>query len=332
MHRRAFLKLLSVASIPSAVVAQPSAKARTGLVLDPRFAQHVISTRHPESPQRFYALQQAFSAQPEMLALCREMSPWSLNDTEKWLTSIHSEQHITALKHHDETSYQHALLATASMLAAVEAVASGQLRNAFCASRPPGHHAMNTGREEGFCYLNHIAIAARYAQREFALKRVLIVDWDYHHGNGTEWAFYNDDSVLFFSTHDQFAYPGTGDPRRQGEGAGKGFNINVHLPCDTKDKQILAAFEQSLLPAARQFKPDLILISAGFDSRQDDLLGCFNVTDEGFARLTRLVTALADEFCEGRVVSLLEGGYNTAGTASAACTHVNELILAAAKF
>ena len=202
---------------------------------------------------------------------------------------------------------------------------AGQVKNAFCASRPPGHHATNTGREEGFCFFNHVAIAARYAQQQYGLKKILIADWDYHHGNGTEWAFYDDPSVLFFSTHDMYAYPGTGLPERTGNGKGEGFNINVHLPCGSGDEEILSAFEQYLLPAAEAFQPDLILLSAGFDSRIDDPLGCHNITDDGFQTLTRLMMQLADKYCQGRLVSVMEGGYQVSGLQQAVLAHVKAL-------
>jgi acetoin utilization deacetylase AcuC-like enzyme len=198
------------------------------------------------------------------------------------------------------------------------------VKNAFCASRPPGHHARNTGQEEGFCYFNHIAIAARYLQQQ-GYQKILIVDWDYHHGDGTEWAFYDDPTVLCFSTHDMFSYPGTGSPSRTGTGAGEGFNINVHLPCESGDAEIKAAFEKLLIPAATAFEPDFILVSAGFDSRKDDLLGCFDITDAGFAELTQIVKNLALQHCQGRLVSVLEGGYNLEGNASAMLAHLTAL-------
>ena len=159
-----------------------------------------------------------------------------------------------------------------------------------------------------------------------AVEKILIVDWDYHHGNGTENAFWEDSTVLFFSTHNWHAYPQTGDPARQGEGPGTGYNINVHFDCGATDDQIVRAFEEQLLPAAERFQPDFILISAGFDSRQDDLLGCFSFTDPGFKRLTRMVMDLAETTCGGKIVSLLEGGYNVDGLAMAVEAHVSELL------
>ena len=170
-----------------------------------------------------------------------------------------------------------------------------------------------------------MAIAAKYAQEKYKLKKVLIIDWDYHHGNGTEAAFYDDSSGLFFSTHDQFAYPGTGSPSKKGKGTGKGYNINVHLPCGTSDKMIIEKFKKILVPEAKKFKPDLILISAGFDSKKNDLLGCFDITDSGFIELTKIVMEIAHKFCEDKIVSILEGGYNLEGNAKAVIAHVSAL-------
>lgn len=321
MKRRQFLGM----TVLSAVVGQGRAKSglQSGLVLDEGFLIHHISSAHPESPARYRAVREAIDAMPEQ-SLIHALTPLPSRHTVPWLSQIHSKAHIEAIKT-DPNTYEDVLLATGGCLAAVDAVMQGSVRNAFCASRPPGHHALNTGREEGFCYFNHIAIAARYAQQRYGVEKVLIIDWDYHHGNGTEWAFYSDPSVLFFSTHDQYAYPGTGSPSRIGKGDGEGFNINVHLDCGTDDKAILAAFEQHLRPALTRFKPELILVSAGFDSRQDDLLGCFAITDQGFAQLTRWVMQLADEFCHGRLVSVLEGGYNIQGNARAAVSHLQAL-------
>ncbi len=322
LHRRDFLfSLLGLAVSTQQLRAADS--RQTGLVLDEGFSRHQISASHPESPARYAAIEQALADWPQAGSL-QLLQPLSLTAAEPWLQQIHSDAHIAAIKSQRAT-FDDALLATAAVLSAVDAVMQGTVRNAFSASRPPGHHALNSGQEEGFCYFNHIAVAARYAQQHYQAEKILIIDWDYHHGNGTEWAFYDDPSVLFFSTHDQFSYPGTGSPLRRGEGAGKGFNINVHLDCGTDDKALLDTFETVLRPAVAAFKPNLILVSAGFDSREDDLLGCFNVTDDGFYQLTQWVMALADKYCDGRLVSLLEGGYNIRGNASAVISHLKAL-------
>lgn len=321
MKRRHFvLASLGLLSLTKQVLSSVQT-LQTAMVLDDGFSVHQISASHPESPARYEALEHVLQ-ESGWLKHLHTIKPWSLEDTEPWLIAVHSQQHITSIQQQSDDTYRNVLLATGACLAAVDAVISGQVRNAFCASRPPGHHALNTGREEGFCYFNHIAIAARYAQQKHAVSRVLIIDWDYHHGNGTEWAFYEDPSVLFFSTHDQFAYPGTGLPSRQGAGAGMGYNINVHLECGSNEADVIDAFEKKLRPAVEKFKPELILVSAGFDSRVDDLLGCFTISDEGFAQLTQWVMQLADDYCDGRLVSILEGGYSLQGNAQAARAHL----------
>ncbi len=177
----------------------------------------------------------------------------------------------------------------------------------------------------GFCLFNTVALGARYAQRVCGAKRVLIVDWDVHHGNGTQDIFYRDGSVLFFSTHQSPWYPNTGSAKERGEGKGAGSTINVPLPAGAGRKQVYAAFENLLLPAADEFKPDLVLISAGFDSRLGDPLGQFTLTDADFADLTRLLTGIAGKYCPGKLVSVLEGGYRLDGLAEAAAVHVRTL-------
>ena len=322
MKRRQFLALSIMAALSKGGDSM-AASRRTGLVLDERFSQHQINQSHPESPARYQAITEHV-LEHDLVSAVSMIAP--KKDSEKWLTLVHSQQHIDSIKTKQVKTHQHALLATAGILAAVDAVFSGKVDNAFCASRPPGHHARDTGQEEGFCYYNHIAIAARYAQKNYGVKKVLIVDWDFHHGNGTEWAFYSDPDVLYFSTHDMFAYPGTGSPSKKGEGAGEGFNINVHLECGATDDDILHAFEQNLLPVVDDFSPELILISAGFDSRQDDLLGCHKISDQGFVALTELLKTIADKHCNGRIISILEGGYNIQGNASAVTAHIKSLI------
>ena len=237
---------------------------------------------------------------------------------------MHSAEHIAraAEQAHDDAICR---LAVSGALSAIDAVCAKKVRNAFCAIRPPGHHAANNG-EFGFCFYNNVAVAARYAQKKHKLNKILIVDWDYHHGDGTEWAFYNDPSVLVFSTHALYAFPRSGAAEKTGDGKGKGFNINVPLPREADDKAVIQAFENKLLPAVKSFKPELVLISAGFDARHDDPLGDFYFTDKGFASLTRMVMRIAAEHSESRLVSLLEGGYNLNGLALAVEAHLRELM------
>ena len=221
-------------------------------------------------------------------------------------------------------SWDAAMAAAGCALAATEAVVKGEARTAFCLVRPPGHHA-SAGRGMGFCIVNNVALAARHAQKRLGIRRVLIVDWDVHHGNGTQDIFHADGSVFFFSTHQSPWYPGTGGADEIGEGAGKGTTLNCPLPAGSGRAEIFACFEQKLVPAMEKFRPELVLISAGFDSRAGDPLGQFLLTDADFADLTRIVRGIADKTAQGRVVSLLEGGYSLTGLASAATAHVAAL-------
>jgi len=295
--------------------------AATGLVYDEAYLRHRLSEGHLETPRRLRAIVEHLKSS----GLDAKLRPVkNFPEPLPWIRTIHSQEHIDKVDQeaiHPDVCRR----AVAGVLGAVDAVCQGEVRNAFCAVRPPGHHATSDG-EYGFCFFNNVAIAARYAQKQHGLKRILIADWDYHHGNGTEWAFYEDPTVLFFSTHRLEAFPRTGWPDRTGRGAGVGYNINVPLPGGVGDKEILQAFQTHLVPAARRFRPELVLISAGFDSRHDDLLGDFEVSDEGFSRLTRLMMSLARESAGSRLISILEGGYNPDGLASAVAAHLTALL------
>jgi acetoin utilization deacetylase AcuC-like enzyme len=214
--------------------------------------------------------------------------------------------------------------AAGAVISAVEYVVSGRGRRAFCAVRPPGHHA-SAQRGMGFCVFNNVAIGVRHAQRRFGIDRVLVADWDVHHGNGTQELFWEDGSVLFFDTHQHPWYPGTGGSDESGSGRGRGLIVNRPLPPGSGRTEVLGAFRDVLAPAAARFRPDLVVVSAGFDSRRDDPLGRFVLLDDDFADLTTTVRQIADEYAEGRLVSVLEGGYALDGLASAVRAHLERL-------
>jgi len=305
----------------------------TGLVFDEMYINHSLGPSHPESPKRLLAIRKILNNN----GIIKELVPLKPTADRDFITKavlrIHSGSHIKSITECGQMA-ESIFLAVGGTLAAVDAVMTGQTNNCFCALRPPGHHAHNHGphcdgwfQGEGFCFFNNIAVGARYAQNAYGCERVLIVDWDFHHGNGTEWAFYDDPSVFFFSTHSLYTYPMTGFPNRTGKGKGRSYNLNVPLQPAAGDKEIISAWEEQLLPALQKqnFKPDLILISAGFDSRKDDYLGNFAISDKGFCRLTEIALQLADIHCQGRVISLLEGGYNPAGQARAVYAHLKTL-------
>ena len=312
----------------------------TALLLDSLYKKHHTGEGHPERPERYDAVTQAL----ERAGIVKELSRIAPRDaTEDEIAACHSREYIRIVKHDvgrlsaaglgelstgdtiiGAQSLQVALKAAGGILNAVDAVMDGRARNAFCAVRPPGHHA-TPDRGMGFCLFNNVAIAVRYAQRRHGIERALIADWDVHHGNGTQDIFYSDGSVFFFSTHQSPWYPGTGKPEETGEGKGKGTTLNCPFPAGSGRKEILGAFRERLVAAADHFKPDLVFLSAGFDSRMGDPLGRFTLNDDDFAELTALVMEIADKHARGKLISVLEGGYNLSGLGSAVTAHVQAL-------
>ncbi len=312
-------------------------KSKTGFVYDDLYLQHKTTPGHPESPQRLSAIIDKLKIDDLYLRLVPiAPRPAPL----KWLYANHSAAYVRRVKDSCERgeefidspdvpvstrSYDVALFAAGGVLAAVDAVMRGDVTNAFCAIRPPGHHAVED-RAMGFCLFNNVAIGARYVRQEYKLPKVLIVDWDVHHGNGTQAAFYEDPSVLYFSVHQYPFYPGTGSETEKGRGKGLNYTINVPLPSGSGDKEYLQAFEQRLRPAAVSFAPDFVFISAGFDAHEDDTLGSMKVTTECFGQLSRVVKQIADGCCKGRLVSVLEGGYGLDGLAASVEAHLRVLM------
>jgi acetoin utilization deacetylase AcuC-like enzyme len=305
----------------------------TGYIYDDMYLRHELGRGHPESPDRLRAITRIMD-ESGLIKKVRCISPIADKDLIKHsIAAIHSESHIASVQDCGITGTA-AFAAVGGVLSAVDQVCTAKVRNAFCALRPPGHHAHNNGAHhdglgegQGFCFLNNVAIGARYSQQHYGCARILILDWDYHHGNGTEWAFYEDPTVFFFSTHALFAYPGTGDPFRTGEGKGKGYNLNVLLDPYATDQDILDAWQTKLLPRLDelQFKPDLVFISAGFDSREGDTLGNFQITDAAYVKMTRIAMDIAARNCGGKLISVLEGGYNPDGLAEGVAAHVKTL-------
>ena len=309
----------------------------TGLVISEAYLDHVTHEEHPEQPGRVTAIVERLRADG-CLDTARTVTPRHATDEE--IMRCHSAEYLRIV-HEDVAEGLHRLstgdtplsrrsletarLAAGGLLAAVDEVMAGRVRNAFAVVRPPGHHA-TPKKGMGFCLFNNVAIAARHAQARHGVGRVLIADWDVHHGNGTQDIFYEDGTVLFFDTHQHPLYPGTGSAAESGRGAGVGLTINCPFPAGAGRREIVGAFREKLMPAAEDFRPDLVLVSAGFDSRIDDPLGSFKLTDEDFAELTGILKEIAATHCQGRLVSTLEGGYNLAGLASAAASHVRALM------
>jgi acetoin utilization deacetylase AcuC-like enzyme len=313
--------------------------AKTGFVYHPVYLQHDVGSGHPESPARLQAIVARLEESGTIERLTK-IEPVPAPD--EWITQVHDPSYLAALRARAPVtgyvrldadtvmspgSLQAAYLAVGGLLAAADAIMAGHVNNAFCAVRPPGHHA-ERDRAMGFCLLNNVAIAARYFQRRYGLAHVLIVDWDVHHGNGTQQAFEDDPTVLVFSTHQYPHYPGTGRASDRGRGPGEGLTINVPMVAGQGDKEYREVFQEVLVPAADAFKPDVVLISAGFDAHRDDPLASMALTEDGYAELTRIVVGIARQHSEGRLLSSLEGGYDLRALAASVERHVRELLAA----
>jgi acetoin utilization deacetylase AcuC-like enzyme len=329
------LNLLCSKSLSS----QDKTTSRTALIFHDVYLKHDTGEFHSESPARLKAISEGLN-ENQLLPLLQRVHPRPA--ALEWIRLVHREEYIDIVRRDVESgkqylstrsgntaickdSYEVALWAVGGLLSACDSVVSGGARNTFCAIRPPGHHASQS-RGMGFCLFNNVAIAARYLQKKHKLEKVLIVDWDVHHGNGTQDIFFEDGSVFFFSTHQWPWYPWTGSAEEVGIGEGKGTTLNVPLPAGSGDEDLIDAFENALLPAATNFKPDAVLISAGFDSRTGDPLGRFRVTDSGYQRLTEILLQIAHDSAEGRLISALEGGYSLEGLSKAVPAHIATLM------
>lgn len=308
---------------------------KTALVYDTRFLDHNDET-HPENASRLRSIVSAL-AESNLLKSVQTLVPREA--AEKEISLIHDDDYILTLKkfcargggyldpdtYAYKPSYDVAKLSAGGVLTAVDSVMKKEADVSFALVRPPGHHA-ESGHAMGFCLFNNAAIAAKYVQKEHGLKKVFIVDWDLHHGNGTQHSFYDDASVLYFSTHQYPYYPGTGNYDETGAGAGEGFTVNVPLPGGCGDNEYVYVFEKILVPLTEQFAPDFILVSCGFDAYEHDPLGGMKITEEGFLKLFRIVQNLSLKLCENRLVLALEGGYHLKGLGSIMTTLVASLV------
>ena len=307
----------------------------TALIHDPRFLKHETGD-HPETPLRLEAIESELEASESLWAELTHVQPRLASSDD--IVRCHSSGLVDAVREAAASgvpgldadtrigseSFEVARLAAGAVMRGVDLVVGGDASNAFAAVRPPGHHA-RPDQAMGFCLFNNVAIAARYAQSRHGVERVMIVDWDVHHGNGTQEIFYDDPSVFFVSTHQYPWYPGTGARSETGAGRGDGTTLNVPLLAGTPARSHREAFRSALDAAENVFHPDFVFISAGFDSRREDPLGGLMLEDEDFREMTEEVMDLADRVAGGRVVSVLEGGYNLANLGGSAVAHVSAL-------
>ncbi len=347
--RRRFLQTLALAAgaslLPGRSAAamsvsqprKPSKRLPTALVYDEMSRGHVSIKPRVECPERYDAVLHALK-KSDYFASLKGYRARPATDEE--ILTCHSARYLARVRRDIEAgaprlsmggtwvcpkSLTAADYACGAACVAVDAVLSGKVSNAFCLVRPPGHHA-TTDRGMGFCVFNNAAIAARYAQRKRRVGKVLIVDWDVHHGNGTQEIFYEDGSVFYFSTHQSPWYPWTGTADETGQGKGLGTTLNCPMKRGAARKEFIAAFRDKLGPAVSRFKPELIILSAGFDARHGDPLGRLELTDRDYRDLTSLVLQMAKANAKGRVISILEGGYNLLGIGRAATAHVGRLV------
>ena len=292
---------------------------RTAIVVDPRFRDHQTGEGHPERPERLLSVERALhdwhgAPLEHVSARLAEEDEIRLAHTDDLYERIARTQHMTHARIDADTavcdrSFETALLAAGGLLELSDAVATRAFRNGFAFVRPPGHHA-TAGQAMGFCLFNNVAIAARHLQRKHGYERIAILDWDLHHGNGTEAIFYDDPSVLYVSLHQYPFYPGTGAVTDTGRGDGLGFNVNVPFSAGVGDEGYALALEEIVAPVLRQFAPQFVLVSAGFDCHWRDPLGGMQVTKKGFLAMTRILLQVAEDVADGRLVAVLEGGYD----------------------
>ncbi|HEX5037026.1 MAG TPA: histone deacetylase [bacterium] len=298
--------------------------AGTGVLWDARYLLHDMGSWHPERPERLKAIHRVLEETPVGKKVVRIEPRFAALEE---IALIHDFEYVQKIEKtaglqvqlDGDTStsagtWDAARLAVGGLLNAVDWVFEKEGRNAFAFVRPPGHHA-EVERAMGFCIFNNVAVAAEYAIRNKNCRRVAIMDFDVHHGNGTQWAFYDRSDVFYLSTHRYPFYPGTGSRREEGEGKGKGYTLNIPFPGGEGDQEYLKIFDDVVIPAIRDYRPDLLLVSAGYDAHRLDPLGGMNVTGDGYGRLSSMLLNVARDTCGGKAVFVLEGGYSLEGLA-----------------
>ncbi len=313
---------------------------KTGLLYDARYMLHETGPYHPETPERLRAIYKGIEEGGLLPHLARvQATPADM----KWIEMVHGKNYIAAFgdacvagkrqfiypdNQMCADSYDTAMLAVGGVIEATRRVMEGELDNAFCAVRPPGHHA-EVDEAMGFCYFNNIAIAARYVRSEWNIKRVGIVDFDVHHGNGTQHIFEKDPSVFYYSIHEHpsFAFPGTGREFETGTGLGNGFTKNTPALPGHDDKAYKKFLERDLFPVFATYRPEVILVSTGFDAHVDDDMSDISLSTEGFSWIMEQIVAMAEKYAKGRLISILEGGYSLERLPELAKNHV-EILLA----
>jgi acetoin utilization deacetylase AcuC-like enzyme len=307
---------------------------KTAIVTDRKYLKHFAGRSHPERPERIAVMiEMAESLKRDHLQI---ITPREATRAE--IALCHRPEYIDVVAHTAQLdrfdfdpdthasrdSFATALLAAGGVLTATEAVFDGAAENAFALVRPPGHHAL-ANRAMGFCFFNNVAIGAEWLIRRKGLKRVMVIDWDLHHGNGTQDTFYDSPEVLYISTHQFPHYPGTGSLLEVGAGEGLGYTVNAPMPAEYGDAEYLRVFDEVIMPVGRAFKPQFIMVSAGFDCHWRDPLGEMQVTEDGFRQMMRRIKRLAAECCDGKIVAALEGGYNLEAIANSGAAVIEEM-------